>query len=47
MNNWTEEELRAAIEQKHGAENKKKLKNAATTTDKICNSFLDAVENFK
>lgn len=44
MSNWTEEELRAAIEKKHGAADKK---NAATTTDKVCNAFLSAVENFK
>lgn len=41
--NWTEEELRAAIEKKHGAGNKK----LQTTTDKVCNSFLSAVEDFK
>lgn len=43
MSNWTEEELRAAIEKKHGTKNK----NKATTTDKICNIFLEAVENNK
>jgi hypothetical protein len=43
MENWTEDDLRAAIEKKHGTSNK----NAATTTDKICNIFLQAVENNK
>ena len=43
MSNWTEDELRAAIEKKHGTKNK----NKATTTDKICNIFLEAVENNK
>jgi len=43
MSNWTEEELRAAIDKKHGQKNK----NKATTTDKICNTFLAAVESFK
>ncbi|CAG5096910.1 Oidioi.mRNA.OKI2018_I69.XSR.g14841.t1.cds [Oikopleura dioica] len=43
MEGWTEEELRAAIEKKHGKSNK----NAATTTDKICNHFLQAVEDNK
>jgi len=43
MSNWTEEQLREAIAKKHGAKNK----NKATTTDKICNIFLQAVENFK
>ena len=43
MENWTEEDLRAAIEKKHGKSNK----NAATTTDKICNIFLQAVEDNK
>lgn len=42
MSNWTEEELRAAIDKKNAAN-----KNAATTTAKICNAFLDAVEGFK
>merc|ERR1711935_1269610 len=32
MANWTEEQLREAVEKKHGKE-----KNKATTTDKICN----------
>jgi len=43
MENWTEDDLRAAIEKKHGKSNK----NAATTTDKICKIFLQAVEDNK
>lgn len=43
MENWTEDDLRAAIEKKHGKSNT----NAATTTDKICNIFLQAVEDNK
>lgn len=43
MEGWTEEELRAAIERKHGKSNK----NVATTTDKVCNNFINAVENNK
>jgi len=42
MSNWTEEELRAAIAKKHAND-----KNAATTTTKVCNDFIQAVELFK
>merc|ERR1711935_757321 len=42
MANWTEEQLREAVEKKHGKE-----KNKATTTDKICNEFIKAVESKK
>jgi len=42
MENWTEEQLREAVEKKHGKE-----KNKATTTDKICNEFIKAVETKK
>lgn len=39
MNNWTQQELEDAINQKHGAENAAKPK-----TSIICKHFLDAVE---
>jgi len=39
MEDWTEEQLREAVDKKHGKE-----KNKATTTDKICNEFIKAVE---
>lgn len=42
MEDWTEEQLRDAIDKKHGKE-----KNKATTTDKICNEFIKAVETKK
>merc|ERR1711937_811045 len=42
MEDWTEEQLRDAVEKKHGKE-----KNKATTTDKICNEFIKAVETKK
>lgn len=42
MEDWTEEQLREAVDKKHGKE-----KNKATTTDKICNEFIKAIENKK
>jgi len=42
MEDWTEEQLREAVDKKHGKE-----KNKATTTDKICNEFIKAVETKK
>jgi len=39
MDNWDEEKLRKVILSKHG--------NLKTTTDKVCNYFIEAVENGK
>lgn len=42
MEDWTEDQLREAVDKKHGKE-----KNKATTTDKICNLFIKAIEEKK